>query len=281
MAVLGNLPKQPKLTWQEIVDAYAKDYDKYMKTPYPWQSYNSHEYREWLAARKTVEQKSAQRVQEAEFFKGVTFDEVENSVKKHLADGSLQLRQGWAELFQAVLKSNDSRISIVSVNWSETSIRLTLLLAARGLVLPEQDHIELTRYIQSMTINANEIAGLREPGGSSGQICRLHGEDIRTSNDKLRYLPKPDESNVFVIYVGDSSTDFDCLVDADLGVWLCNVPESERQQKFKDTFAPFDQSGFYPSPLAAIRRFEDATELFYWSPDFEPLLRLFVADSQA
>ncbi|CAK4029399.1 Hypothetical predicted protein [Lecanosticta acicola] len=289
MAILADLPKQPKMTWQEIVDAYMRDYQIHKEAPFQWKNYDRAEYSRWLASRKSVEQKSAQRVQDAGFFKCVTHEDVDRAIRKSLDNGSLELRSGWVDVFDWALSlpdhgQNDNAssrsISILSVNWSGTAIRSALLQSAESLEnYPRRENI--CQYISDMEILANEIEGLYEPGGSSGRVCGVEGPDIRTSDDKLAQLRRGscDGTTPFVIYVGDSSTDFDCLCEADLGVWLCNVPPTEYGKVFRETFKPF--AGFVPPPLSSLPRLGACEKsLFYWAPNFETLLKL-LAQQQA
>lgn len=280
MAVLGDLPKQPKMGWEEIVDAYMKDYQAYKEQPYPWKAYDRKEYSGWLAARKWVESNSAQRVQDANFFRGVTLDEVNESVRKAMQDRKLEFRDGWQDLFELFLPhynaadgtTDGSRISILSVNWSETAIRRALWEAAACSKGSEKS--TLSRYINDMQIFANEIEGLGSPEGSSGRVCGALQEDIRTSDDKLRFLSflKDENKEQFVVYVGDSSTDFDCLCDADVGVWLCDAAESQYEQSFMETFRPF--RGFVPPPLRSDSDLEANKGIFFWAPSFDSVLEM-------
>ncbi|KXT07978.1 hypothetical protein AC579_6917 [Pseudocercospora musae] len=278
MAVLGGLPKRPKMSWQEIVDAYMEDYATYNDTSYPWKNYDREEYSGWLAARKWVEQNSAQRVQDAAFFRRVTTDDVKQAVTKCLDNGQLELRRDWEELFALFLPSYDagdgtfldSSIQILSGNWSETAIRQALFQSAqRG----GGDHNEqLCHYINDMKIFANEIEGLASPYGSSGRVVRPLDVDIRTSREKLRYLKEMAPSagwKPFTVYVGDSSTDFDALCAADLGVWLCDVAEAEYEKASMETFKPLD---FVPPPLHCVSAMEGFPALFYWAPDLRSII---------
>lgn len=278
MAILGRLPKNPPLSWEEISAAYMKDYQVYKETPYPWKKYVEEEYTSWLAARKWVEQRSAQRVQDAGFFRGVTLGDVNHTVAHALDDGSLQFRDGWLHLFELFVPDDEaddsalqaSKISVISVNWSETFIRHALCEAARRSDHEFKDAI--VQYINAMEIHANEIEGLDRPEGSSGVICRPSAMDIRTVDDKLRYMPKVpsapvDESHPLVVYLGDSSTDFDCLLRAHVGVWIHDVKAEEYQKAFKETFKPFN--GFVPQPMWNA---ETITDFFCWSPGFDHVL---------
>ncbi|KXS94479.1 hypothetical protein AC578_1711 [Pseudocercospora eumusae] len=278
MAVLGSLPKHTKISWQYIVDAYMKDHATYMDTPYPWKNYDRQEYSGWLAARKWVEQNSAQRVQAAAFFRGVTTEDVEQAVAKCLDNGELQLRREWKELFELFLPSYDagdgtfldSSVEILSVNWSETAIRQALFQSAQG---SGGDHNQqLCHYINDINIFANEIEGLASPYGSSGRVVKPLDADIRTSGDKLRYLDVPAPSAAgehFTVYVGDSSTDFDALCAADLGIWLCDVAEADYEKASMKTFKPLK---FIPPPLHSVSATEGFPALFYWAPDLRSVI---------
>jgi hypothetical protein len=283
MAVLGSLPKQAKKSWHDIVAAYMKDFDAYQTEPYPWKDHGRAEYSRWLAGRKWVEQNSAQRVQDAAFFRGVTLDEVKASVRTSIAEGKLELRDGWHELFSPFLVHYDpvdgtcegSAIEILSVNWSETAIRQSLHEFAAKLDHPQRDR--LCSYINDMRIFANEIEGLGSERGSSGRVVRPLDADIRSSDDKLRHLNASRdaaEADTFVVYVGDSSTDFDCLAAADLGIWMWpgrGGSDDDHEKASKETFAPLD---FVPPRLDTLHSLDDEKAMFYWTSDLKSVVKL-------
>lgn len=288
MAVLGELPKAPKMTWKQITDAYMEDYAAYKKQPYPWKNYDRKEYSAWLASLKCVEDRSARRVQDACLFRGITHQEVNDAVTRSIQNGKLEIRDGWEMLIQLFLPDYDptdrmsspNQVSILSVNWSETAIRRALWQAAAGSSAhPEMD--TLCHLINDMVIHANEIEGLGSPLGSSGRVCSPLGQDIRTSDDKLRYLraalgPQGDDK-CFVVYVGDSSTDFDSLCAADLGIWICPVPEAQYAQAFAKAFKPLN---FVPPPLTSFDHGAGEHALFYWAPDFYAVHEALTVESE-
>ncbi|CZT18493.1 uncharacterized protein RCC_04338 [Ramularia collo-cygni] len=276
MALLGKLPESPTTTWEEIADAYIQDCATFKKQPYPWNKYDRQEYSNWLASRRWLEERSATRVQDAAFFRGVTHQHVNATVAESWENGSLELRNGWEKLMELFLPDYDvtngasspSRVSILSVNWSETAIRRAIWQAATTLHHPEKD--KLCHLINDMLIHANEIEGLGSPLGSSGRVCRGPDLDIRTSRDKLRHLPPSQGARgsdaPYLVYVGDSSTDFDSLCAADLGIWICPVSESEYAQAFADVFKPLD---FIPPPLTSFQHAGGKDALFYWAPNLQ------------
>ncbi|KAI5358497.1 Putative HAD superfamily protein [Septoria linicola] len=264
MAVLGTLPKQPtKLSWDEIVEAYLKDYEKYQNEKFPWQNYDATEYSAWLASRDWAEQNSARRVQDSGYFKGVTQSDIRSAVQQALQNDTLQLRPGWTDLFQACIpspsnaESPSSSIEILSVNWSSTAIRLALEAGAQAQSTPNP---ALLSYItKTLPIHANEIR-------PSGFLIRPNGGDIRTNIDKLAHFRSSSSSDMFTVYIGDSSTDFDCLCAADLGIWIYDVSEDEYEKVSEKVFAPLK---YVPPMLRSLEgREPDGKELFYWAREF-------------
>lgn len=268
MAIYGTLPKNnhstTKLTWDEIVNAYMKDYESYQKQHYPWHNYDRTEYSSWLASRKQIEHQSAKRVQDAGFFQGVRRKDVEDAVDRAFETGELKLRAGWTDLLEACYHQSGSTVEILSVNWSETAIRRSLQVGASR-------RLE-SNVLNAMPIHANEIEGLDSLEGSSGQVIRSDGTDIRTSDDKLRRMKAcGNNGGQFTVYIGDSSTDFDCLCEADLGIWLFDVPEEAYEEASKKVFSPLE---YVPPRLSTLKDVAGEKAMFYWAPDFKTVLEV-------
>lgn len=269
MFVLGNLPKQStRWSWQEIVDAYVKDYTKWQNEKFDWKKHDATEYSAWLATRRWVELKSAQRVQDCAFFKGVTEDDIEKAVQGALASGQLELHKRWDKLFELFLPrpttepNDESSLEILSVNWSRTAIR-------HGLLAETEDQA-LQALIQHIPVYANQIRDLDSPDGSTGVIISPDGRDLRTNIDKIHRLRETARSpHVFTVYIGDSSTDFDCLWEADLGIWLYDVPEDQYEEASRKVFSPLY---YVPPPLSALRDLDGKKDVFYWAPNFKTVL---------
>lgn len=244
-------PNSTKTTWADLVEAYMIDYRKH-EAIHVTKSSNPQDLIHKLRSLQSVEYASVKRTQDAKFFHMVTTEDVVTVIRNALESGDLQLRSGWDALFQLFLPSGPhlptwrtSKISIVSVNWSETFIRWSLFLACKRLsCLDDTQKQRLGDMINDMRIHANEIHGLNSPQGSSG---RLIG-NLRTSMDKLRAMEgivASSETSLddkpIVAYVGDSSTDYECLCAADIGVWISDVPESEVGANFEKVFRPLTQ----------------------------------------
>jgi hypothetical protein len=78
------------------------------------------------------------------------------------------------------------------------------------------------------------------------------------------------------VYIGDSSTDFDAMCAADVGIWLCDVPELQYGSKFKETFKPLD---FMPPPLQTWREDRQPKQLCYWAPNFKVVFKHLTLES--
>ncbi|KAF2015714.1 hypothetical protein BU24DRAFT_461947 [Aaosphaeria arxii CBS 175.79] len=89
-------------------------------------------------------------------------------------------------------------------------------------------------------ISANELEGLGD--GSTGVICAGGDDLIVSSSDKLTTFQKMRKMNPYtmkpipVVYVGDSWTDFDCLLAADLGICIRDEELTSTQRKLHESF---------------------------------------------
>ena len=204
--------------------AWMDDYSKHEQAYRPM----AHERKEvvqesaWLRSLSSVESNSAERVESSGFFAGVTHNDISVAARELLETGAFTLRPGWHDLFLRAQDGSSPRPissnSILSVNWSESFIRASLKAAATSSGLDDR----LLPALDTLPIAANEISGIHEPGGSSGRLTDANHAIIRTSFDKLsNFLSR---EGLYNIYVGDSATDFDCLLAADLGICIRDDP---------------------------------------------------------
>lgn len=207
LSILSGLPKArdtrlavahtPTHSWnKDFLEPYMKDYTAHKRSSPFWSSTAEPEkYSQWLASLHAVEYNSAERVSGSGFFRGVNESDVATVAQNALDTGEMQLRQGWLDLFGMFLPASNpppgSQMSILSVNWSATFIRSSLLHAARQSV-PDDDvrRGQLIDCVKATKITANEIDGLNDlERGSSG---RLVG-NVRTAADKLQCSPLTSE----------------------------------------------------------------------------------------
>jgi hypothetical protein len=207
--------------WNDIVEAYLLDYRQYEQSYQPPAAKRSivAEESAWLASLKDVEERSVQRVDAAGIFSGVTYHDISEASQSAVKDKKLQLRKGWKDLLALAHPTKtdmqkDARVSILSVNWSGTFIRESLLFAT------STSH-PLNNTVASIPIFANEI--------------HTHVASIRTSADKLAVFSKIRHDASKTLYLGDSATDFDCLLAADVGICVRDEPMDSGQRELKET----------------------------------------------
>ncbi|KAK0270547.1 hypothetical protein LTR35_014083 [Friedmanniomyces endolithicus] len=297
--------------WDRFVAAYMKDYQAHKALHYPVtpterpreERASPDQYSRWLESLRVVEYASAERVTTSGFFRGVRTEDVASVARDALDSGALQLRKGWTSLFEmSVPQTRNGRaplikkISIISVNWSESLIRWSLYLAAERLThLSAPDKAALLAHINDTEIHSNEIHGLNSPQGSSG---RLTG-NIRTAREKVEHMPAGSDQrgaaatkrqrldSPFMVYVGDSATDYECFQCADLPIWISDQGEEEdaRVQRFDAIFRPLNtghgSSGFRPYRLEGWAELTDRGDADWcaWADDLKEVADWFKRSS--
>ncbi|KAK3619343.1 hypothetical protein LTR56_012454 [Elasticomyces elasticus] len=256
-ANINRLDGYPGSQWNDLGTAYMKDYHAHKAAHYPKSDPVDHnEYVKWLDSLRPIEYASAQRAMSTSHFRGVRSSDVESHAKDAIETQKVTLREGCITLLlMSVSNCTDyvpptgSKVSIISVNWSESFIRWALYHA-----VPEEsqfnsdERTNLLKYISNMEIHTNEIDGLDRLEGSSGT---LNGH-IRTAKEKSHYLPPArkycqDEQELpLMVYVGDSGTDYECLRNADVGIWLNDCGDGSVKERFRDTFQPLDVTEVTP-----------------------------------
>ncbi|KAF1815178.1 hypothetical protein P152DRAFT_456228 [Eremomyces bilateralis CBS 781.70] len=242
----ANDPAGPQ-GWDDLVAAYLDDFRQHQEayTPAPDQRLSATEESKWLASLKGVEGRSAARALRADFFKGTTETDLHNLAKDLIESGELQLRDGWDSVLLEGSKSMNQpsafdqvKISILSINWSAAFIRHCLLEAARSYQNVNND--ALTRAIDHIEISANEFVCGSHPSTGSGKHIMTSDDkhsQFRTMTGAQSASDRESAFDNYNIYVGDSSTDFDCILDADVGVCVQDIPLTSTQAGLTAIFA--------------------------------------------
>ena len=259
--------------WTSYGRSYVDDYNRHKAAYIPKASEGTtiQAEKDWLASLKDVEYGSATRVAEDCFLQGVKGQDVDAAAANAIEERQVEMRTGWMELFESLRsrpevtsQTSSNKISILSVNWSATLIKRVLWHAAdswtdhHGIKAATQD------YITHMDVVANEIEGLEDPEGSSGTLTG----DIRTSADKMRYMPVRDSSMPTVVYVGDSATDLECFLTADVGICIRDEAMGSGQRELADTL---DRTGVNVKHITEDVQAEQ-TETLWWAKDFNEIL---------
>jgi hypothetical protein len=276
----ARLGKNPTgtATFQGFGKAWMDDYTAHEKSYSPKAEDRRHPSQEsaWLKSLSIVETSSAERVERSGFFVGVTLQDVSNAAKVLLENGEISLRAGWEDVFSRASKNSISKsrsgfgVSILSVNWSESFIRRSLTTAASRSSFAGGDQIK--GFInKDFMIISNEISGLERPDGSSGLLTDPHNAIVRTSYDKLQNLKTQDDSHN--IYVGDSATDFDCFLAADLGICIRDAQMGSSARTLADTLSRVGYNIRHVNEIESWQQVNSGSNLL-WASDFKEILNL-------
>jgi hypothetical protein len=268
--------------WSNFANGWMADYTEHAARYEPITSARTtfDQERQWLASLASIENKSVHRVESSGIFKHVKASHVDHIAASSIKSGNLQLRSHWNSLLYTLLSNPSNKVSILSVNWSARFIRQSLLSASSNLTFPENEIIG--SYIQTMDIDANEISNLDHANGSDGKLSKDSSTGIRTSADKLLRLPlrcqqKPDgpfstkepaeQEDDIVVYIGDSATDLEALLAADVGICIRDDPMGSSQQELSDTLQRIGIGIRHIDEGIDVKRKTD--HLVYWTHNFD------------
>lgn len=208
--------------WSFFLESYAADkvaFDHHERSPLSAPA--GHPTRQ-------VEEMSVNRVFNSGLFDNVTEAEIRRGAAAAVRSEAVRFRKGtwkllrtaWNLVPQADVNGlGDSGINIVSANWSQTWIR-ECLRAGGG---------EVFAHAFSENINANEIPSLdsdfptlleKMPDYKYGRVLDARDKYGGFDTTVRRMRPTPQKT----IYIGDSLTDYECLVKADVGICICDEP---------------------------------------------------------
>ena len=185
-----------------------------------------------------VETASIFRITDSGIFNGVRLSDIERVATTCAQDGTVRLRKGWERLIDHVWDSGcdtaRGEVHIISVAWSATFIHFCLKFALEQLAY---SHCVRDYYI---TVHTNDI-DLRT--GSLAGSASLDGSYILTATDKLNvmrhivseYQTAHSQSEPATVYMGDSSTDLACLIEADVGICIWDRDIEGEQKQLKET----------------------------------------------
>ncbi|KAI1456010.1 HAD-like domain-containing protein [Annulohypoxylon moriforme] len=209
-----------KQEWDQVVKSYVDDHGAHVSSysPHP-DSRNLPEHEiEFLRDLKTVEKRSLVRINSSALFRGIDPESFREAGKKLVEDGTVKLRDGFVKFVQARRKEG-WRVWVLSVNWSSAFIQ-----GACG-------------ELEGVEVIANDV---REDGSIAGPRVlnpQIPGErgageqrNLTNSRDKLdameAVLQAEGLSTKPSVYFGDSTTDLECLLAADLGFVISDKEDS-------------------------------------------------------
>ncbi|KAH6612581.1 hypothetical protein C7974DRAFT_405871 [Boeremia exigua] len=229
-------PGSPVLDeWNRVSEAYVSDYTAAIARLAPEGNLPKTIQKEKLLlhALKSVEQASLDRVSSSGIFAGLTRKLLGEGTNELIKSKRVEIRPGFTEFLGFSQTRGNDHMNLLSVNWSRYFI--DCCLGAAGAT------------IQRDSIYANELDGIECGSVSHGQIGPSSDADmlIISSGDKLEHMDRlrkqhheSRNSNAALstpaVYVGDSWTDIECLLEADLGICIRDEPLSSSQKKLSE-----------------------------------------------
>lgn len=279
---LSTSPRPPP-TAAEFANLYADDIASHTDP-----SQNLDSLRRTLAQEVSY-QDSLRPLEEASFRRGCdTFRsvrassaQIRDAARRAVEAGEVNLRKGWQGAFMAAWETGGgSKIVIVSVAWSPIWIRGVLDAAARQ---DESTHSRSQRQnlldmIEGMEIRCNDV--LHPPPRSD--------LGIYVSSDKLRVMESlclttaSNNSEVFppwTISIGDSPTDLECLIAAEVGIVMRDeVTMGSEEKALKDSLRALDIDTLWIGVFGEVQTGEE--RVLWWARDFEEVVGSGCLDSQ-
>ncbi|KAF2280682.1 uncharacterized protein EI97DRAFT_446900 [Westerdykella ornata] len=228
--------------WRRITSAYLSDHASTLKALFPNGTLPSTVVaeRSLLEKLKAVERRSLDRVIQAGLFKDLNTSIMEKGGSECVKGGEVRIRTGASECLRHIRKRIERHgydldaIDVLSANWSQYFILgcLKATLDDAGL----QGSVAGTdESLPFVSIYANELV-------FSNSATQDSSHQLLSSADKLAYLQNLRLSNPYtmrpipVVYIGDSWTDFESLLAADLGICIRDDPLGSSQATLKDSF---------------------------------------------
>jgi thiamine phosphate phosphatase / amino-HMP aminohydrolase len=240
LAKIGYSHHDVSTPWAEIVGAYLADFHRHAEQYVPKKEdrVTIAEESAWLASLDATELASWHRVQIANVFGGIGNREIKAGAENAVRTGAVTLRPGWEDLIRLVYveEIGDMRkglcAGILSVNWSgqfiwdclvtamqqpEPPSRLKVVLRANELHLPLHNRLPIRT-------SADKLRELRNHFGVGWERSIFKELDVEASQRRI------------FLYVGDSATDFDSLLAADVGICIRDDPMSSGQAELASAF---------------------------------------------
>ena len=233
--------------WSCIVDSYMQDYSNHKKDYLPMSDQRKTIEAEsaWLASLADVECRSFMRFKGEKLLVKTSLDEIQSGVTKAIKNDRLVMRPAWDDLLalhnQLEISVEDLSFAILSVNWSTIFIRICLQEAVKRSHSPYRNAVG--RTVNTIPIYANEI--IQPESDPARSICS--SESIHTSAGKVQTLEEIKRESSIVVYIGDSATDFDCLLAADIGICIRDSKDLSNSQA--ELASIFNRVGVAVKPL--------------------------------
>jgi 2-hydroxy-3-keto-5-methylthiopentenyl-1-phosphate phosphatase len=216
--------------WEEVVKKYGEDYQNHNKNYKPSKEERDTATKEidYYRSLKEVETISFGRVSASGVFCGISTSDWETFGSEAIEKGEVVVREGFKEFLERIKKQRDL-VGVVSVNFSRHFIQ-GVLQASAG---PQLSQLEV---IANHPDENGVLLGPRSQDGGFGPIMVTSDAKLALMRDLLHSFRGGGKGPEFsrAIYIGDSGTDIECLVDDNIiGIIISEDGESNLVQILK------------------------------------------------
>ncbi|RDW77262.1 hypothetical protein BP6252_05315 [Coleophoma cylindrospora] len=290
-------PQDFTSAYKTILSAYTSSYTAHLSTQPPKPSRVSvPQERDFLRSLRGVERASFARVGSQHIFRGIERREWRGFGRAAVATGDVLIRKGVTQLWDLLARPDGAedeprrpKCCVLSVNFSRGFVRGVLEAAVLGHnPVPGREEAgeeDGGESLDGVEILANSI------DAQTGMIYgpEADGEVIATSEDKVRVMrdvvrgwrgdlsksrsegEEAGSSGGKCFYVGDSTTDLECLLEADVGLVMADTePGSNLIETLRRIGLGVEHvSTFHEEHLPG--RKEDQKTV-WWARDFQEIL---------
>jgi 2-hydroxy-3-keto-5-methylthiopentenyl-1-phosphate phosphatase len=244
--------------WGEIVREYGRDFEDHVWRYQPEEISRRtlDEEISYQRGLKDVEERSFGRVSESGLFEGMGKQIWEDAGRQAVRTGDVAVRKGFKEFVERI-KGRRDIWGVVSVNFSGSFVR-GVVDASAG---PEIGNVEI------LANNPDERGFLFGPDRDSGRVVAT--SDAKSAVMKallLSWSEKGSLDTLRPIYVGDSGTDIECLMEPGVvGVVMSEDGKSSLMQTMK-------RIGIAVVPIGEYYEEESRKKKVYSARDFDDIL---------
>ncbi|EPE06286.1 hypothetical protein F503_02414 [Ophiostoma piceae UAMH 11346] len=209
--------------WKRVVDDYLADHQRHTASYTPTEPSRTtleHEL-DYLRSLRDVDYGSIRALYDAGLFRGMAPHRLAEAgqvaVQAGGSDG-VRVRPGFSEFLSEVATRQKWPVSIVSVNWSDAWIRGVVSTQTKGDERIADDvKIYTNKISESGAIVSNYERVGAEDTASPVSSCLDKLEALKVAAVNAAQLSATIGINEPVVYMGDSTTDLECLIHAGQG----------------------------------------------------------------
>jgi thiamine phosphate phosphatase / amino-HMP aminohydrolase len=250
--------------WDEVVKKYGEDYQNHNKNYKPSKEERDTAAKEidYYRSLKEVETISFGRVSSSGVFHSISTNDFEHFGSEAIQNGEIVVREGFKEFLERIKKQRDL-VGVVSVNFSRYFIQ-GVLEASAG---PQLSQIGI---IANHSDENGVLLGPQTQDGGFGPIMVTSDAKLASMRGFLHRGGDKGRAFSRVIYIGDSGTDIECLMeDTIMGIMISEDGESQLVQIIKRLGVKF----LHISQCQASQR-----GFVYWARNFKEIVESPVLD---